>query len=287
MTAIGPVIHTVVITADTDSAELAADALRVLGAAAVEERPAADPAAVEVVAVLGEPGTGLESAVESLSAVWQVRVGAVDARPAETWKDFARPVGIDGWLTLRPEWCPSSGDDGRDTVEVVIDPGASFGLGDHPTTRLCAAALGRLVRPDDLVLDMGCGSGVLSVVACRLGARRVVSVDIAPDAVLAAERNAALNGVADRMDVRLGSVVPDVTADVVVANILAPVLVEQCRDLVAAVAPGGRLVLSGLLADRHAHVLEAYRSAGLGFDELTESDGWCALVFSRDASPRP
>ena len=287
MSAIRPDIHTVVITTGVDSVELAADALRSLGAAAVEERRGADPDVVEVVAVLGEPGAGLEVAVESLSVSWHVRVEVVDARPADTWKDFARPVEIGDWLVLRPEWWPSSGDGHRDVIEVVIDPGASFGLGDHPTTRLCAAALGRLVRPGDQLLDMGCGSGVLSIVACRLGARRAVAVDIAPDAVLAAERNAALNEVADRVEVRLGSVVPDVIADVVVANILAPVLIEHCRDLVAAVVPGGRLVLSGLLVGHHTHVLEAYRSAGLRFDDLSESDGWCALVFSRDASPRP
>lgn len=291
MTTIAAHIHTVVITTCSESAELAADALFSLGAAAVEERPAVDPtaidpAAVEVIAVLGEPGAGLEAALETLSAAWQVRVEIVASTPAETWKEHARPIEIGDWLVLRPAWWPARDGGEQERIEVVVDPGASFGLGDHPTTRLCAAALGRLVRPGEQVLDMGCGSGVLSIVACRLGARGAIAVDIAPDAVLAAERNAAINGVSDQVDVRLGAVVPSVTADVVVANILAPVLVELCRDLVDAVAPGGRLVLSGLLADRHAHVLEAYRSAGLTFEELSESDGWCALVFSRDASPR-
>ena len=284
MSGIRPEIHTVVITTGMDSVELAADALRSRGAAAVEERLGLDPNVVEVVAVLGEPGAGLELVVESLALSWQVRVEVVDSRPADTWKDFARPVEIGDWLVLRPEWSPSSGDGHRDAIEVVIDPGASFGLGDHPTTRLCAAALGRLVRPGDQVLDMGCGSGVLSIVACRLGARRAIAVDIAPDAVLAAERNAALNEVADRVEVHLGSAVPAVIADVVVANILAPVLLEHCSDLVATVVPGGRLVLSGLLIAHHTHVLEAYQSAGLRFDDLSEADGWCALVFSRDAS---
>ncbi|MEY2974237.1 MAG: ribosomal protein methyltransferase [Actinomycetota bacterium] len=283
------VVHTVVIRTDAAGAELAADALRALGAAAVEERAGDRPAVVEIAAVLGEAGPDLDVLVGRLSTVWEVRVEAVDAEPAETWKAHSQSVRVGDWLVIRPAWIPPVGDDhGRE--QVVIDPGASFGLGDHPTTRLCAAALGRLVNHGDRVLDMGCGSGVLSVVACRRGAGRVTSVDIAPDAVTATLANASANGVADRVDVHLGSTVPEGPFDVVVANILAPALLELAPGLIEVVGRGGRLVLSGLLASRHAHVLEAYRGApgaptGLAHVGTDEIEGWCALEFRRDGAP--
>jgi len=285
------VVHTVVVRTDPDGAELAADALRSLGAAAVEERDGDRPGVLEVVAVLGEPGADLDVAVTRLSASWDVSIVPVDAVAADTWRRFARPVPVGDWLVLRPAWVPAAPGDPVGRVEVVIDPGTSFGLGDHPTTRLCAAALGRLVTPGARVLDMGCGSGVLAVVACRLGASRVTAVDIAADAVSATARNATLNDVADRVEALLGSTVPPGRHDVVVANILAPALIELAPALSASVGPGGRLVLSGLLARNHDHVLAAYRGAAEAAGDLShvgteECEGWCALEFRRgDATP--
>jgi ribosomal protein L11 methyltransferase len=282
-------VQTVVIRSAAGLAELAADDLRSRGAAAVEERSGDREGVVEVVAVLGEPGPALDAAVADLSLTWDVRLETVDAEPADTWKAFASPVPVGDWLVIRPEWVPAGpGPDsltGSRRIDVAIDPGGSFGLGDHPTTRLCAAALGRALRAGDRVLDMGCGSGVLAVVAVRLGASRVVAVDISPEAVSATRHNAALNGVSDRIDARLGSEVPEGTHDLVVANILAPVLIELCAPLAAAVVPGGRIVLSGLLEEHHDHVVDAYAAAGLELVGREALEGWCALEFRRADVP--
>lgn len=282
-------VQTVVIRSDPEMAEVAADDLRSWGAAAVEERPTGTDMIVELVAVLGEPGPDLEAALAGLSLTWDVRLETVDAAPAETWKAFAMPVPVGDWLVLRPEWVPPGQGNGRvaDTsrIEIVIDPGGSFGLGDHPTTRLCAAALGRLVHEGDRVLDMGCGSGVLSIVALRLGASRALAVDIAGEAVAATRHNAALNGVSDRIEARLGSRVPEGSHDLVLANILAPILIELCAPLAASITPGGRIVLSGLLAEHHQHVVDAYCAAGLESIGRETLEGWCALEFRRPDAP--
>jgi ribosomal protein L11 methyltransferase len=160
-----------------------------------------------------------------------------------------------------------------------IEPGATFGLGDHPTTMLSMRAIRRSLRPGSTVLDVGCGSGVLAVGACVLGATRAVAVDIAPASVPITKMNALANGVADLVDVSTTSLADiDRQFDVVVANILAPTLIELAEDLVRVVAPSGVLIISGVLADRHDHIEAELQPLHTIHREVL--DGWAAITLA-------
>ncbi|NDI00431.1 MAG: methyltransferase domain-containing protein [Actinobacteria bacterium] len=162
------------------------------------------------------------------------------------------------------------------------DPEESFGLGDHPTTRVVADILCRLMAPESSVLDMGSGSGVLSIVAALLGARRVVGIDRAIGAVGVAQRNAERNGVSEVTEFFQGSTVPNGEQfDVVAANILAPVLLELCDPIVRSVEPGGTIILSGLHIDRRQDVINRYTAEGCRLVEDLVLEGWCGVAMTK------
>lgn len=261
---------------------------------------------------------GLAEAVAALVADARCRLVEVDGdRWLDAWRDHARPQPAGHRLVVVPAWLDDDrGHDGR--IPVVLDPGRAFGSGGHASTRVALAALDALlvdVPPRDAeaegggptrggatgagptVLDVGCGSGVLAIAALLLGAGRARAVDVDPEAVRATAENAARNGVADRLEVDDRSL-DDVPGpyELVVANVLAPTLVELAPGLVAHLAPGGHLVLAGMLDDQAARVVTAVeraaraadRSGGaagghgglrevLRFDE----DGWVAVVLAR------
>ncbi|MGB8862414.1 MAG: 50S ribosomal protein L11 methyltransferase [Ilumatobacteraceae bacterium] len=259
-----------VVTVETAQVELASDALWGLGVVAVEERTGADDT-VELWTSLGD------DAVEAdVDLPWPWRFVEVDSSVADTWRRFAEPTWVEPDLVVRPLWVPFAPPAG--TTVLHIEPGATFGMGDHPTTILSLRALRRLVQPGCSVLDVGCGSGVLAIAACVFGARHAVGIDIAPAAVSVTEANAAANGVAAAVSVSTVDLADvDGSYDLVVANILAPTLVALATDLRRVVAPGGALVVSGVLAAAHAHVLAAL--APLQAVATDEMDGWVAVTL--------
>jgi ribosomal protein L11 methyltransferase len=192
----------------------------------------------------------------------------------DPWRRGAEASDV-GSLVVRAPWHrPQAGA----RLEVVIDPGPAFGHGGHPTTRLVLGELADLVDTTTSVLDVGCGSGVLAVAAAALGAARVVAVDTDPDAVAATRANAQRNGV--RLDVGHRTVAADLGRfDVVVANLLAPVLCQLAPDLVAATAPHGRLVVAGLLSDQRCAVTDALRP--LAVRRQRHDGDWALLELSR------
>lgn len=268
-----------VVTVSLAEAELASDVLWGLGVVAVEERITADASVVELWTSLGdEPGTGDEVPA---GFPWPYRFVEVDAAVAETWRRFATPIEITPDLWVRPEWVDADGIPSDATV-VVVEPGSTFGMGDHPTTVQCLRAVRHLVGAGMAVLDVGCGSGVLAVLAAMQGAE-AAGVDIAPASVPVTRHNAAINGVTvDVSTTPLEEVEGEY--DVVLANILAPVLVALADHLVRAVRPGGRLVISGILAEpsRHEHVLDAL--VGLEVEDVATLDGWAAITLRRPAA---
>lgn len=270
----GSIVRVTVLTVPAADAELAADRMMTAGAFAVEERDVAGRS--DVVELRGSLADALPVAVERLGALpdgWSVRIDAVDATPSETWRDHAAPIRVGDDLVIRPAWLAPIGDPG--SVEIAIEPGAAFGLGDHPTTRLSAAAARRLVTPGATVLDVGCGTGVLAIVALRFGAARATGVDIAEAAVPVSLDNAERNGVAGRLTVSTATLDSlDGPFDLVLANILAPALVALAPELVRLTAPAGRLVISGVLAGRHDHVLAAL--APMEVVSTDTLDGWAA-----------
>ncbi|HET7826420.1 MAG TPA: 50S ribosomal protein L11 methyltransferase [Anaeromyxobacter sp.] len=191
--------------------------------------------------------------------------GAVGLVPEEDWgegwkKHFA-PLDV-GRVRIRPSWIAEPPPPGA--VEVVLDPGMAFGTGSHPTTSLCLAALSQLLaeRPGASVLDVGTGSGILAIAAHKLGARDVAANDDDPQAVEVARQNARRNGARVEISTlaldRIGG-----TFDLVVANILANTLAELAPAVAAKVAPGGVVLLSGILASQEEDVRRAYRAEGL------------------------
>jgi len=201
----------------------------------------------------------------------------------ESWKRDLRPFLV-GRVLVRPSWIAGAPPPG--CAEVVLDPGMAFGTGSHPTTALCLAAISRLLeaRPGQRLLDVGTGSGLLAIAAARLGAAEVVGTDSDPVALEVARENAERNGVALRLHlapapaVALGG-----PFDLVVANILANTLTELAPELAAQVAPGGRLLLSGLLAGQEEAVREAHLAEGLLADRAGDgAEGeWRLLALRR------
>jgi ribosomal protein L11 methyltransferase len=203
---------------------------------------------------------------------------------SETWK-----AGLDaftvGDVFVRPSWIEAAVPAGA--VEVVLDPGMAFGTGTHATTSLCLGALGAVLRsrPGARVLDVGTGSGLLAIAAARLGAARVVATDNDPVALEVAAENAARNGVA----VELSAEEPSILSgefDLVIANILANTLVELAPGIAARLAPGGTLLLSGILAGQEDDVRAAYLAEGLArlSPDGDRAEGeWRLVVLERRA----
>lgn len=262
-----------VVTAPVSEAELAADVLWGLGVAAIEERPS-DDGFVELWTSIGDDHEAVVREAEAFPARWRFRVVEIDPAVADTWRQHAVVSWVASDLALVPAWLEA--DIPTSALRVDIDPGASFGLGDHPTTMLSARLLRGVIWPGATVLDVGTGSGVLAVLAARSGAPYVRAIDIAPAAVEATRANAARNGVAGEIDV---STMPladvDEPADIVVANLLAPILIELADDLRRVTAPAGTLIISGILAEAHEHVLAAL--APLRPVATETKDGWAAV----------
>lgn len=257
---------------DAHEAELAADALWQAGAGAVGED---DDGA-------GRVRLTAEVDAARLDPRWAWRPVVVDEGLLDTWRAHAEPVRAGRRIVIQPAWLPVGA--GPGDVVVLVDPGRAFGSGSHPSTRLCAAALEEHLAPGATVLDVGCGSGVLSVLAARLGAPRVLAVDVDAAAIEATRSNATANGVAERVEARLGSIEEVPTGfEVVVANIGLGVLLELAPAMEARTAPGGLLVVAGLLA----HQADAVVAALGGSVELARAEeaGWVASVLRRQASP--
>lgn len=171
------------------------------------------------------------------------------------WLDTFKPTRFGRRLWVCPH---GQSPDDPDAIVVALDPGLAFGTGHHPTTALCLEWLDGAELDGKTVLDFGCGSGILAIAALRLGAARVIAVDHDPQALQATEANAIANGVDDRISIHGTDNLPELTADVVVANILAGPLIALAPRLIDALRPGGALALSGVLADQVESVCRAY-----------------------------
>lgn len=268
-----------VVSVPAVEAEMAADALWALGVAAVEERDegrGTEDHTIELWTSLGDDADAVTRAAEGFPARWRWRVIELDPAVVDTWRQHAVPSWVATDLVVTPAWVDVEA--GPDVQVVRIEPGATFGLGDHPTTVLTLRAVRRSLFPGATVLDVGCGSGVVAVTACLLGAARAEAIDIAPAAVTATVANAEANGVRDRVHASLAPLA-DVrdTFDVVAANILAPTLVALSADLVRVVTSDGVLVVSGVLDERYDHVVAALQP--LRLVDVDRREGWAALSF--------
>jgi len=230
----------------------------------------------------------------------------------EAWKQYYKPIFIGERLLILPAWMESPN---PERIAIKIDPGMAFGTGTHPTTQLClelmekvfdsghserseespqgvgdsSLATERLAQNDITVIDVGCGSGILSIAALKLGATKVLGVDIDEESVKNSRENADTNGVGDELILGVGSV-NEILADkfafkkapLVVANILAPVIIRLFdAGLADLIEEHGAIVLSGILFEQEQSVIEAGQAKGLRMNERRQIGDWVALTMSK------
>ncbi|NJD04191.1 MAG: 50S ribosomal protein L11 methyltransferase [Ruminiclostridium sp.] len=198
---------------------------------------------------------------------------------ATAWKKYYKPFSISENMVIKPSWeeyTPNAGE----TV-IVLDPGMAFGTGTHETTRLCAQMLGKYIKSGDSVIDLGCGSGILSIISVKLGAEHVLAADIDETAVRVTRRNCEINGVEDKVTA-VCSVLDGLVkqkAEIIVANIIADVIVGISSEVSNHIRPDGFLITSGIIKERKDEVINVYSSQGFVLTEYMELGEWVAIVF--------
>jgi ribosomal protein L11 methyltransferase len=231
------------------------------------------------------PGADLEpvrAAVLAADAAATIDVAdAPDVDWSEAWKHGVKVQEVGG-LTVAPPWLAAGLDP---ATTIVIDPGMAFGTGEHQTTRRVLELMQRVVRAGDTVADLGAGSAVLSIAAVKLGAARAIAIEMDGDAIENAEENVARNGVSESVTViegDAGLLLPLVApVRVVLANIISSVLVELLPSIHAALAEGGRAVLSGILVDERDHMLDVLAPDWRVEDEAREGQWWSVAIARR------
>ncbi|MEH7251366.1 50S ribosomal protein L11 methyltransferase [Neobacillus niacini] len=202
---------------------------------------------------------------------------------ATAWKKYYHPVKISERFTIVPTWeiyTPVSSDE----LIIELDPGMAFGTGTHPTTVMCIQALERSVQTGDRVIDVGTGSGVLSIAAAMLGAEDVRAFDLDEVAVTSARLNIKLNKVNDKVTTKQNNLLDGVeenSADVIVANILAEVILRFTDDVARVVKPGGFFIASGIIQQKKDMVKEALISTGFEITETILMEDWVAIIAKR------
>jgi ribosomal protein L11 methyltransferase len=259
-----------------------------LGAQGVEERDAstllkpgsmvvaqAQPVDVLLVASFADDATAA-SAIAELAPRDARLEHVVGDEWLDAYKKYFKVTPLGARLVIRPSWEPYT--PAAHEVVVTVDPGRAFGTGTHESTRLLMQVLDRRVRGGEQVLDVGCGTGILAICALALGAERALCVDVDPDAVEVTRENAELNQVSER--VRAATTpIEEVEGryPLVLANIQASVLVPLAEPIAARVAPGGLLMLSGILVGQESDVVAAY--AAFTLEESPQEGEWIALVL--------
>ena len=199
------------------------------------------------------------------------------------WKQYFKPARVGEKLLIRPVWVEDYEADGRAVLH--LEPGVAFGTGTHETTRLCLETLEQYVTPETVLLDVGCGSGILSVAALLLGAKRAVGVDIDPLAVKVAAQNGTLNGFsAPAYIVLQGNLTDKVTGTytLVTANIVADAIMMLTPDIRRFLAPGGVYIVSGIIDIRENEVLSVLAANGFTVCSRREENGWVCLACTSD-----
>lgn len=196
-----------------------------------------------------------------------------------SWKKYYKPLNLTDRLVIKPSW--ENYDKKNDEIVIEMDPGMAFGTGTHETTRMCSTLLEKCVKQGDNVADLGCGTGILSIIAAKLGAKTVTAVDIDDVAARVARENCEINDV-DKTVTVLKGVVDDLPAqkyDVIVANIIAKVIIDISDKVAIHLKKDGLFITSGIIKERKAEVLETYTNMGFKCEHIEELGEWVAILF--------
>ncbi|WP_174730130.1 50S ribosomal protein L11 methyltransferase [Mesobacillus harenae] len=238
---------------------------------------------------LGETVDGIKEAISNLIRynidIGKNRVSISEVNEEEwatAWKKYYNPVKISEKFTIVPTWedyTPVNSDE----LIIELDPGMAFGTGTHPTTVMCIQALERIVKPGDQVLDVGTGSGVLSIAAAKLGAAEVQALDLDEVAVNVAKINIKLNKTNEVVSVRQNNLLNeiDIKADIIVANILAEVIVRFVDAASANLRSGGTFIASGIIQPKKQEVIDSMIAAGFDITETLAMEDWVAIIATK------
>lgn len=206
---------------------------------------------------------------------------------ANNWKQYFKPIKVGEKLVIKPSW--EDYDEDGERIILEIDPASSFGTGQHHTTRLCLELLEKSLNAGDKLLDMGCGSGILSIGAMLLGAESAAAVDIEQNAAATAMENALKNHISsEKYKTYYGNILTDEKLadeidckyDIITANIVADVLIAMKEFFVRYLKKGGTLIVSGIIEERMHEVIEALKSVGFSGPEANVKEGWAAVRFT-------
>ena len=229
---------------------------------------------------------------------WGVDVGEATITASETedkdwinnWKEFFHQFYVDDIL-IKPSWEEVSPTD-RDKLLIQIDPGTAFGTGMHETTQLCIRQLRKYLTPETVLLDVGTGSGILSIISLKLGAKHAVGTDLDPCALEAVKENMEVNGIDPAsFEMMIGNIITEKEVqdrvgygcyDIVVANILAEVLVPLTPVILAQLKPGGIYITSGIIDDKEALVVQTVKDCGLTVLEVTRQGEWVSVTARKE-----
>ncbi len=197
----------------------------------------------------------------------------------EIWKKHFRPIHL-GAIVVVPEWIEYEKKEGEQVV--LLDNNMAFGTGEHETTAMCVKLLQQYITPQSVCIDVGCGSGILGISAIKLGAKRAYLSDIDFVAVESARHNAALNGVTEKVEIIKSDLLEnsEVSADIILANITADILVGLAPSMPKNLKRGGKLILSGIIESKEEEVLSAFGAQGLRLEKRMKEGEWIALAFT-------
>lgn len=232
----------------------------------------------------------IQTTIQNLEKAFQINIGSAHFSTQRVsndwmtaWEKYYKPIKISENMMIVPTWEKQDVAVNDETIIIELDPGLAFGTGSHPTTVLSLQALEKYIDDDETVIDVGSGSGILSIAALLLGAREVIAVDTDKQAIKSTKQNALLNGVEQSLTIQEGNLLQNVPskAHIIVSNILAEVILSFAHDAYECLKDNGYFITSGIIERKKQLVVEALESASFKIIETNKLDGWVSIIAQK------